>query len=70
MPLHPVHHALSMSYAVDGIRRLMYGGSLANLAVDLLVLALYLLGAFLSSTRAARKAGTWTALRIKPELSR
>ncbi len=57
MPLHPVHHALPMSYAVDGIRHLMYGGSLANLTVDLLVLALYLLGAFLFSTRAARKAG-------------
>jgi putative membrane protein len=69
MPLHPVHEVLPMSYAVDGIRHLMYGGSLANVTVDLLVLALYLLGAFLFSTRAARKAGTWTALRIKPELS-
>ena len=68
-PLHPVHQALPMSYAVDGIRRLMYGGSLANLATDLAVLGLYLAGAFALSTVAARKAGTWTALRIKPELA-
>ena len=68
-PLHPVHHVLPMTYAVDGIRRLMYGGSLAHLATDLAVLAVYLLGAFAVSTRAARKAGTWSAVRIKPELA-
>jgi putative membrane protein len=68
-PLHPVHQVLPMSYAVDGIRRLMYGGSLAHLAVDLAVLGLYLAGAFAMSTGAARKAGTWTPLRIKPELA-
>ncbi len=68
-PLHPVHHALPMTYAVDGIRRLMYGGSLGLLAVDLAVLGAYLVGAFLLSTRAARAAATWSALRIKPELA-
>jgi putative membrane protein len=47
----------------------MYGGSLDHLAVDLAVLAAYLVGAFLVSTSAARRAGTWTALRIKPELA-
>ena len=68
-PLHPPHHVLPMSYAVDGIRRLMYGGSLGPLALDLAVLAAYLVGAFLVSTWAARKAGRWSALRIKPELA-
>lgn len=68
-PLHPLHHVLPMSYAVDGVRRLMYGGSLDHLTGDLAVLLAYLLGAFLLSTVAARRAGTWNALRIKPELS-
>jgi putative membrane protein len=68
-PLHPLHHVLPMSYAVDGIRRLMYGGSSGRLALDLAVLGAYLVGAFLLSTRAARRAGRWSALRIKPELS-
>lgn len=68
-PLHPLHHALPMSYAVDGIRRLMYGGSLSHLGLDLAVLGAYLVGAFVLSTRAARSAATWSALRIRPELS-
>ncbi|GAB3070109.1 YhgE/Pip family protein [Pedococcus soli] len=68
-PLHPLHHVLPMSYAVDGVRRLMYGGSLDHLGLDLAVLAAWLLGAFLVSTWAARRAGRWTALRIKPELA-
>ena len=55
--------------AVDGIRRLMYGGSPGHLVLDLAVLAAYLVGAFLVSTWAARKAGRWSALRIKPELA-
>jgi putative membrane protein len=68
-PLHPVHHALPMTYAVDGIRRLMYGGSLGHVMIDLAVLGSYLVGAFLLSVRAARAAATWSALRIKPELA-
>ena len=27
-PLHGVHHVLPMTYAVDGLRQLMYGGAL------------------------------------------
>ncbi|WP_406830017.1 YhgE/Pip domain-containing protein [Pedococcus sp. KACC 23699] len=68
-PLHPLHRVLPMSYAVDGARRLMYGGSLAPLALDLAVLGAWFVGAFLVSTWAARKAGRWSALRIKPELA-
>ena len=67
-PLHPLHHLLPMSYAVDGIRRLMYGGSLAHLSVDLAVLAAYAVGALALGTVAARRLGTWDALRVKPEV--
>lgn len=67
-PLLPVHHALPMSYAVDGMRRLMYGGSLSLLVLDLLVLGAWAAVAFLAAARAARRAGTWTARRVRPEL--
>ncbi len=67
-PLHPLHHLLPMSYAVDGIRRLMYGGSLSHLGIDLAVLAAYAVGALALGTVAARRLGTWDALRVKPEV--
>lgn len=69
LPLHPLHHLLPMSYAVDGIRRLMYGGSLVHLGLDLAVFAAYGLGAFLVSTVAARRARVWTPARLRPELA-
>jgi putative membrane protein len=68
-PLHPLHRVLPMTYAVDGVRRLMYGGSSGPLAMDLAVLAAWFIGAFAVSTWAARRAGRWSALRIKPELA-
>ena len=58
-----------MSYAVDGARRLLYGGSLAPVWLDLGVLGAYLVGAFALSSLAARRAATWSATRIKPELA-
>ncbi len=67
-PLQPLHHVLPMSYAVDGVRRLMYGGPLAPLATDAVVLGAWGLGALLLGGLAARRAGTWTATRVKPEL--
>jgi len=68
-PLQALHHVLPMSYAVDGIRRLMYGGALAHLWVDWGVLLAYAVGALLVGSYAARRAGTWTAARIKPEVT-
>lgn len=68
-PLHPLHHVLPMSYAVDGVRRLMYGGSLAPLALDLAVLLAWFVAAFAVATWAAHRAGRWSALRIRPELA-
>ena len=67
-PLHPLHHALPMSYAVDGVRRLMYGGPLGQLWVDVAVIGAWAIGALVFSSWAARRAGTWTAARVKPEL--
>jgi hypothetical protein len=36
-PLSALHHVLPMGYAVDGMRRLMYGGSIAPVGGDLAV---------------------------------
>jgi putative membrane protein len=68
MPLGALHQVLPMGYAVDGIRRLMYGGSLAPVGGDLAVLSAYLLLALVVSTFAARRARVWTPARVKPEL--
>lgn len=67
-PLHPLHHVLPMSYAVDGVRRLMYGGPMAPLALDVAVVGGWGLAALALAALAARRAGTWTAARVKPEL--
>jgi putative membrane protein len=42
-PLAALHHVLPMSYAVDGIRQVMYGGSAAAAWSDVGVLALWML---------------------------
>ena len=68
-PLHPLHHALPMSYAVDGVRRLMYGGPMAPLALDVAVVGAWGAAALALGALAARRAGTWTAARVKPELA-
>jgi putative membrane protein len=68
MPLNALHHVLPMGYAVDGIRRLMYGGSFVPVGGDLAALSAYLLLALTVSTFAARRARVWTSARVKPEL--
>jgi len=68
-PLHGVHHALPMSYAVDGLRQLMYGGPSSLAWHDVLVLVLWLLAALSLTAVAARRHRRWTVARIKPELS-
>jgi putative membrane protein len=67
-PLHPLHQVLPMGYAVDGVRRLMYGGPLDHLGVDVAVLGGWAVGALALAALAARRASTWTAARVKPEL--
>jgi putative membrane protein len=67
-PLWGLHHVLPMSYSVDGLRHLLYGGDLASVGRDVLVLVLYLVGALLVSSLAARRLRIWSVKRIKPEL--
>ncbi|AKT52317.1 YhgE/Pip domain-containing protein [Arsenicicoccus sp. oral taxon 190] len=67
-PLQALHHVLPMSYAIDGLRHLMYGGRMGFVALDLLVLAGFLAAALTASTWAAHRARIWTPARIKPDL--
>ncbi|OLR94506.1 YhgE/Pip family protein [Actinokineospora bangkokensis] len=64
----PLHKALPMGYVIDGLRHLLYGGSLSGVAVDVGVLGLYLIGGLVVSTIAARRQRVWTAARLRPEL--
>ncbi|KRB48160.1 MULTISPECIES: YhgE/Pip domain-containing protein [unclassified Terrabacter] len=68
-PLQAIHHVVPMTYAIDGLRRLMYGADLGPVLGDLGVLAAYLVGALAVSTIAARRSRVWTPSRIRPELS-
>jgi putative membrane protein len=67
-PLWGLHHALPMTYSVDGLRHLLYGGDLTAVGRDVVVLLVYLGGALLVSALAARRLRVWSVKRIKPEL--
>lgn len=67
-PLRVLHHVLPMSYAIDGVRHLMYGGSLTSVGLDVGVLLAYLAVGLLGATAACARARIWTAARIRPEL--
>jgi putative membrane protein len=67
-PLHWLHHVLPMSYAVDGLRQLMYGGLSTLVLRDVLVLLVWLAVALVATSRAARAQRIWTVQRVKPEL--
>ena len=68
-PLYFLHHVLPMSYALDGMRQLMYGGLSSRVADDVLALLLWLAVALFATSRAARKQRVWSLKRVKPELS-
>lgn len=68
-PLHWLHHLLPMSYAVDGLRQLMYGGLSTLVLRDVLVLLAWLAVALVASSRAARVQRIWTVARVKPALA-
>jgi putative membrane protein len=68
-PLHWLHHLLPMSYAVDGLRQLMYGGLSTLVLRDVVVLLLWLAVALAATSRAARVQRVWTVQRVKPELA-
>jgi putative membrane protein len=68
-PLYFFHHALPMSYAIDGVRHLMYGGPGTSLGRDLLALAAWFAVALAASTLAARNQRVWPAKKLQPELA-
>ena len=67
-PLYGLHHVLPMSYSVDGLRHLLYGGDITAVAEDVTVLVAWLAGSLLLSSLAARRFRIWSVSRIKPEL--
>lgn len=68
-PLAALHHALPMSYAVDGIRQLMYGGNPATAWADAGVLAIWMLLALLvSAIGVTRMTHVRTLRDLRPSL--
>jgi putative membrane protein len=67
-PLHPLHLLLPLSYVVDGLRHLLYGGGLSGVGTDVAVLAGYLALGLALSTLASHRHRIWTGSRLKPEL--
>jgi len=69
VPLHWAHHVLPMSYAVDGLRQLMYGGASTRIWGDVLVLLLYLGVTLLLTSMVARRNRVWTPARVAPQVA-
>jgi putative membrane protein len=67
--LYPLHAVLPMSYVVDGLRHLLYGGNPGGVLVDLLVLAVWMLVGLAMAVFAAGRNRIWTPARLKPELA-
>jgi putative membrane protein len=68
-PLAALHFALPMSYSVDAIRQLMYGGSIGAAWSDAGVLACWLLGALLVTLLVAGRQSRSRTLRdLRPSL--
>ncbi|GAA2831579.1 YhgE/Pip domain-containing protein [Crossiella cryophila] len=67
-PLKPLHLILPLSYVVDGMRHLLYGGGLNTVWEDVTVLSIYLVLGLALSTLAAYKQRVWTPTKLKPEL--
>ena len=69
-PLHPLHQVLPLSYVVNGLRHLLYGGpgfeAVSNATT---VLVTYIVAGLLLSTIASWRQRVWTPSRLKPELS-
>jgi putative membrane protein len=68
-PLAALHHILPMSYAVDGLRQLMYGGSVTTALMDAGTLALWLAVAFGAAAAGATRMTRFRTLRdLRPSL--
>ncbi|MFD6179091.1 MULTISPECIES: YhgE/Pip domain-containing protein [unclassified Isoptericola] len=67
-PLKAMHQFMPMTYAVEGLRQLLYGGNLATVSRDVTVLVGVLVVALALTTLAARKQRVWTVTKLQPEL--
>lgn len=67
-PLRSMHRFLPMTYAVEGLRQLLYGGNMATVTRDVTVLLAVLVGAVALTTLAARRQRVWTVKKLQPEL--
>ncbi|SMF45786.1 putative membrane protein [Cellulosimicrobium cellulans J1] len=67
-PLRSMHQFLPMTYAVEGLRQLLYGGNMATVARDVTVLVVVLAGALGLTALAARRRRVWTITTLQPEL--
>ncbi|MBC9227552.1 YhgE/Pip domain-containing protein [Aeromicrobium sp. 636] len=67
--LQAAHHVLPMSYAIDGIRHLMYDAALDSLPRDIAVLAAYVVGSVALTALAAYRRRIWKVSQIKPEIA-
>ncbi|MFF1879483.1 YhgE/Pip family protein [Leifsonia sp. NPDC058230] len=68
-PLAALHHVLPMSFAVDGMRQLMYGGNPATAWADAGVLALWMLVALLVAAVGVTRMTHFRTLRdLRPSL--
>ncbi len=67
-PLRSMHRFLPMTYAVEGLRQLLYGGNMATVTRDVTVLVVVLVAALALTTIAARKQRVWTIKKLQPEL--
>ncbi|MFE7406300.1 YhgE/Pip family protein [Isoptericola sp. NPDC057559] len=67
-PLKAMHQFMPMTYAVEGLRQLLYGGNLATVSRDVTVLLGVLVVALGLTTLAARRQRVWTVTKLQPEL--
>ncbi|MFD6136826.1 YhgE/Pip family protein [Isoptericola sp. NPDC060257] len=67
-PLKAMHQFMPMTYAVEGLRQLLYGGNLATVTRDVTVLLGVLVVALGLTTLAARRQRVWTVTKLQPEL--
>ncbi|SKC40087.1 YhgE/Pip domain-containing protein [Krasilnikoviella flava] len=67
-PLKAMHQFMPMTYAVEGLRQLLYGGNLATVTRDVVVLLGVLVVALGLTTLAARRQRVWTVTKLQPEL--
>jgi putative membrane protein len=63
-----LHHIFPMSYAVDGLRQLMYGASIPIALTDALILGTYLLGAGIAVLAVTRFRREWLPEYLKPPI--